>query len=193
MIYLIESGDYYKIGYTTNINQRLKSYITANPNFKLIETKEGSKQDEKELHRLCKEFKFKNEWFHKTEKLLEIWDNFIPSNNISIKKSSYFVVFTENEKILYQLKHRNSRPILIWLCCYMESNCNKIKLTSDLRTQLRLDLDISNNTVTNCLKELKELELLFGDKGNYIVNPFVFWKGELNCRNKFIEQNFEIS
>jgi hypothetical protein len=50
MLYLIKSGNYIKVGYTTNINKRLCAYNTCNPDYELIDVVEGSKQDESEFH-----------------------------------------------------------------------------------------------------------------------------------------------
>lgn len=35
-IYLIKSGSYYKVGYTSNFVIRLKAYVTHNPNLKVL-------------------------------------------------------------------------------------------------------------------------------------------------------------
>lgn len=35
-IYLIKSGDYYKVGYTSNFMIRLRAYVTHNPNLKVL-------------------------------------------------------------------------------------------------------------------------------------------------------------
>lgn len=36
MIYLIESGNFYKIGFTENLKSRMKQYTTHNPDYRLI-------------------------------------------------------------------------------------------------------------------------------------------------------------
>lgn len=41
MIYLIESGNFYKIGFTENLKSRMKQYATHNPDCKLIDSFEG--------------------------------------------------------------------------------------------------------------------------------------------------------
>ena len=46
MLYLLKSGNYYKIGYTDNIEKRMDSYKTHNPDFILVGTKEGNKKEE---------------------------------------------------------------------------------------------------------------------------------------------------
>lgn len=74
MIYLIESGEYYKIGYTQDLDKRLKQYATHNPNVKLIDIQEGDTKDENNLHYMCKPFLVENEWFKKDPEILKIWE-----------------------------------------------------------------------------------------------------------------------
>lgn len=76
MLYLIESGNFYKIGYAKDIKQRLKAYNTHNPNFNLIDYMEGDIQDEHTLHELCMDYKEKLEWFTKCPEILLIWKTY---------------------------------------------------------------------------------------------------------------------
>lgn len=76
MLYLIESGNFYKIGYAKDIKQRLKAYNTHNPNFNLIDYMEGDVQDEHTLHELCIDYKEKLEWFTKCPEILLIWKTY---------------------------------------------------------------------------------------------------------------------
>lgn len=76
MIYLIESGDYYKIGYAENLEKRLKAYNTHNPDYKVVDTIEGSKYYETLLHKLCAEYNKRSEWFIKCNEVLILWNNF---------------------------------------------------------------------------------------------------------------------
>lgn len=74
MLYLLESSDYYKIGYTLNeetLEKRLKSYHTHNPEFELVDLYEGDKKEENKIHKLCKDFKYKGEWFIKDDFILD--------------------------------------------------------------------------------------------------------------------------
>ena len=61
MLYLLESNGYYKIGHTSDLSRRLKIYDTCNPNYTVLYTKDGDTIDEVLLHKLCKQYLFKNE------------------------------------------------------------------------------------------------------------------------------------
>ena len=56
MLYLIESGDFYKIGYTKQLEHRVREYKIYNPCFNLVCFKEGDVVDETLLHRKCKNY-----------------------------------------------------------------------------------------------------------------------------------------
>lgn len=75
MIYIIESGDYFKIGFATNVRNRMATYRTHNPNIQLIHSFEGSLDDEKKLHLALKEYHYKLEWFHKFDNWFTVISN----------------------------------------------------------------------------------------------------------------------
>lgn len=57
MLYLIISGGYMKIGFTTNLQtfqSRLRQYKTHNPNISVVGVCRGSKTLEKHFHKKCR-------------------------------------------------------------------------------------------------------------------------------------------
>lgn len=76
MIYLIEDRDYLKIGYTKNLEDRLKSYKLHNPYAKLIASKDGNKKDEDNLMELCSKYNYQGEWFHNVDEVKTIFNNY---------------------------------------------------------------------------------------------------------------------
>lgn len=77
MIYVISTTKYVKVGYTSNLEKRLKQYDTHNPDYTIYKTiKKGTAQHELELHNLLKEYKYQGEWFHLNEEVLQIIDNY---------------------------------------------------------------------------------------------------------------------
>jgi hypothetical protein len=92
MIYVIESGDYFKVGYAKNVKVRMTAYQTHNPNYNLVATVFGETETEKLIHHKLRDFKHKNEWFNKFDGWLneiafiinfpfELENNFIVLNN----------------------------------------------------------------------------------------------------------------
>lgn len=82
MLYLIklkgETNTLLKIGYTKNIDKRLKAYKTHNPLIELVDVKEGSIFDESCLHNQLKEYLFDDskEWFIENDKIYNIWKSY---------------------------------------------------------------------------------------------------------------------
>lgn len=74
-LYLIQSGDYLKIGYSKNLSERLTSYKTHNPNFKLLDTREGTFADESFLHKKLKKYLVKeySEWMFYNVEVINIF------------------------------------------------------------------------------------------------------------------------
>lgn len=78
MLYFIESGIYAKIGYSTDYNtleKRINSYQTHNPSFNLVDTADGTEEDEKKLQALYKDYKAnpKTEWSYAKKLVTKIW------------------------------------------------------------------------------------------------------------------------
>ena len=64
MLYLLEDNKHYKVGYSQDeetLIKRIKSYKTHNPTFIYLGLREGTKEDEKEYHKLLNCNK-KSEW-----------------------------------------------------------------------------------------------------------------------------------
>lgn len=78
MLYLIKLDNAYKIGYAKDINKRIKNLAVTHIVVNLIDSKEGKYKDEKELHKLCSNFKIKNELFEIKDEIVDIFKNYIP-------------------------------------------------------------------------------------------------------------------
>lgn len=50
MLYLVQSGEYTKIGYAENFQRRFNNYVSTNPNIKVLGVKEGTLEDEYKYH-----------------------------------------------------------------------------------------------------------------------------------------------
>lgn len=84
MIYLILSAGFkdnnpdqferrLKIGYTDNLENRLKAYLTTNPDFILLQTREGDITIESYLHKKFEKYKYKDskEWFYYNQEIID--------------------------------------------------------------------------------------------------------------------------
>jgi hypothetical protein len=70
-IYYLSDGEHIKIGFTTDWSKRQRVYATYSPRqLELLAIHAGTEADEKRLHRMFKEHRARNEWFHQSPELL---------------------------------------------------------------------------------------------------------------------------
>lgn len=75
-LYLIQSGNYLKIGITNNIPARIREYQTHNPDFNIIAVRDGTRYDELFLHRLLKKYLVnKSEWMCFSQEIITTFKN----------------------------------------------------------------------------------------------------------------------
>lgn len=84
MLYLVKLDNSYKIGFSKDIHNRIKQIGVTHTEVELISTKFGNKEDEKELHLLCKAFWIKNELFEINKTVEQIFNTYI---SIHLQKS----------------------------------------------------------------------------------------------------------
>lgn len=108
-----------------------------------------------------------------------------------IKTESFYMTFIDYIAPLYELKSNSLKSLLTYLCEHAEFNTGKVSLTTAARKVACEHLGISNNTLTNYLKKLKDLNLIDGKDGEFIINPQIFWKGDTKMRAQLL-QNEEI-
>lgn len=104
-----------------------------------------------------------------------------------INSEKFYMTFLDYISPLYQLRSESARRTLDWCCEHAEFNTGIIDLTASKREALCKDLSITNNQLTNNLKKLKGLNLISGSKGQFKINPEIFWKGDLQSRKQALE------
>ena len=73
-LYLLECNNKYKIGYSTNLEQRFKAFNTASPlPHKIIAVAPGGKQQETTLHNVFNKYRGYGEWFSKEQDILNLF------------------------------------------------------------------------------------------------------------------------
>jgi hypothetical protein len=103
-----------------------------------------------------------------------------------VTSDSFYMTFIDYISPIYKLKSDAAKTVLTWLCHHADFNTGIVSISSKDRKEMCSELNITNSTVSNNLKKLKELNLISGEGGKYMINPQVFWKGELKERNKLL-------
>lgn len=78
MLYLVKiDNSHLKIGYSTNVASRIKSFQTSSLQVELLAIREGDVKHERELHEVCKFYKIKNELFKDNQFVIDAFKNYI--------------------------------------------------------------------------------------------------------------------
>ncbi len=75
------------------------------------------------------------------------------------------------------------------MCTKAEYNTGRVLLPTSERVRLCELLDISNNSLTNNLALLKKHNLISGERGEFIINPQIHWKGDTQTRDRLLQDS----
>ena len=104
-----------------------------------------------------------------------------------ISPDNFYMTFIGYMSPLFNLHSDVARSILDWMCMRAEYKSGVVDLSTSKRQKMCSDLSITSNQVTNNLKKLKELGLITGEKGEFTINPEIFWKGDTKTRQQVLE------
>lgn len=77
MLYLVRlDNDHLKIGYSKEVDKRIKNFETSHVNVELISTRIGSVAHEAFIHRICNKYKIKNELFEDKQEVIDLFNNY---------------------------------------------------------------------------------------------------------------------
>lgn len=188
MVYLIQSGTYLKIGYTTDIINRFKAYVTSNPEVYLLSVVEGNMSLEKYLHKKFEKYKYKNEWFHHNIKILEEFDK------LSISEvTSSFYTFERTYSNIFKINSAITLKVLIRLCCILKCNSDIVDLNNKMALEIANELGVSFKDIYDSIMELNGLDMVYTYNGEWRINPAMFWRGDLDFRDYILVNNINIS
>lgn len=104
-----------------------------------------------------------------------------------VNSDAFYMTFIDYLSPIFNLKSDAAKTLLVWLCTHAEFNSGIVSLSAADRKQICIDLNITNSTISNNLKKLSELNLIYGKDGKYTINPQVFWKGDLKERDRLLK------
>ena len=168
MLYLIEGfmrGDNdlplrcLKIGYTKDIDERMRVYKTYNPSIKLLKTREGELDLEKYLHKYFKKYELLdfNEWFIYSERIVENFE-IINIQEDTITVDEYLECI--REEILHKLIPETYKEVfskIPELLMNLEIEFNEGLYNSDFYSSFPKDL--CEKRIKNVLRILRTREL----------------------------------
>lgn len=134
MLYLIKDRDYIKIGYTSNLDQRQKAYETTNCYAEVIMTKDGTRKDEFNLHKLCDKWHYKNEWFYYDDEIVKIFEEYQPDQEERLKKleTDVSTLKTQIQSIINYI-NKNVKELEEWNSAWVEIDNDMKEYLSQLK------------------------------------------------------------
>ena len=178
MLYLVklkgESQTLLKIGYTKDIDKRLKTYKTHNPLIELIDIKEGKSIDESNLHNLLKQYSFEDskEWFVENSEIYRIWKEYKPIISEELQNNLLDLrVF----KIMWKLAKLMNPKDIDYLKIYL-GTVPYYKEDTFFKYFFKDELKITNTQYKKSLERLitnNYLISISNDSKLYILNPLV--------------------
>ncbi len=101
----------------------------------------------------------------------------------------FFQVYYETLASFYDLRYTDDLKLLIKLAQLAEWNTGKVLLPSSIREEICTSLAIHTTNLSKSLKRLKEKDLIQGERGVFVINPSVFWKGDKDVREKQLRED----
>ena len=114
MLYLVRiDNSHLKIGYSTNVASRIKSFQTSSLQVELLAIREGDVKNERELHEICKSYKLKNELFKNHQFVINTFNNYVfqPDMHQMKKLEKAFNVHTNKIRKLQEEKRDLKKEI----------------------------------------------------------------------------------
>lgn len=112
-------------------------------------------------------------------------------------KDPFYMTFMNFVKWMYGLKGTAPFKILLHMMNIAEFNTGRVHLSTGERRIMMSTLELSEVSLYQALKQLLEVDAIkkvyhtdkrtgeqFEVKGEYVINPEMFWKGELSKRKE---------
>lgn len=101
-------------------------------------------------------------------------------------EDKFFAIYYNMLKTFYQIKYIKDVLLLIKLTQLANYNTGEVELSAKKRDELCTELDLRKPHLSTALKRLTELELISGERGSYVINPAIFWKGDAKTRKQIL-------
>lgn len=161
MIYFIQVDNYLKVGYTSNLKERYKAYITENPNPpKLLYTINGAYDIENKIHKQLKEFHHRAEWFHLTKECEALIKKIVKENKDNIEPK--------------YVKKKRIKRLHLKVLEILKSHCTSTRellITSDMKKKIAEDHNVLPATISNHIKKLVILGRIEKLEVGYLIKP----------------------
>lgn len=105
------------------------------------------------------------------------------------KQEEFFMTYCKYLSSFYELKYADDIKIIIKFNEFAEFDTGNVDLTPKKRLEITESLGIRNDSISKSLRRLLDIGLISGDRGSYVINPIIFWKGDKAKRKELLESD----
>jgi hypothetical protein len=117
------------------------------------------------------------------------------SKVFTIKKEvePFFLTYSRFMSILYNLNSLATVKILWKFLELAKYNTGEVFITPQIKKNIIESLKISLSVYNKALVNLKDAEIISGERGLYVINPKIHWKGDFKTRENIIRSGLKIT
>lgn len=109
--------------------------------------------------------------------------------SVKVKAENFYITYIDNLSGYLKLTSNADKSVLAYLCTKAEYDTGRAAISADERVSACEMIGISSQQFTNSISKLKQLKLITGRSGFYMINPAIFWKGNSKTRSKLLKDN----
>lgn len=104
------------------------------------------------------------------------------------EEDEFYMVFCKTIAGVYELNYADDLKMIIKLNQIAEFNSGRVSISAGMRQSISTELGIHTSNISKSLKRLTDKMLISGDRGEYVINPKVFWKGDRKMRQDVLRK-----
>lgn len=99
----------------------------------------------------------------------------------------FIMTFVDWIAPLFKVKSLKDQQLLLMLMKEAEYNTGRISVTQAMRDRIKEKVGLNNTNLSRALANLRNNGLISGGKGEYYLNPKIFWKGSIAEREAYLK------
>jgi len=109
--------------------------------------------------------------------------------SVKVNQDGFFMIYVDYLAAFYSLKYADDKNLIIKFCQICQFDTGIVYLSSALRREIEVELNLLSSNFSRSLKRLKEKGIITGEKGKFVINPELYWKGNNNTRNQILKDD----
>lgn len=108
---------------------------------------------------------------------------------INYEPGDYYYAFPEHMQNYSKIKSAKALLLLSELCSRAEWNTGRVLLPAGIKKEICTEIESDYSNISKLLRMLESSDFITKKaEGVYFINPKSFWRGELEEREKLLEQ-----